>query len=163
MYIRSALTIFFISLSVLSAEVSLNQSYIQWPSRQGDDLLNRKDLQQIVELQRLRDSKAIIRFFEHKDPAIRARAAFAMASVQDGAAVPGLLKLLNDSYAPVRRDAALALRQSVGKIDTRLIFKHLGSEKDSHTRLMLMGAIGFHGDLDSLHQIIKLGFSKQIA
>ena len=106
MYPKFALAIFFISLSALSAEVNLNQSYIQWPSRQGDDLLNRKDLQHIVELQRLRDSKTIIRLFNHKDPTIRARSAFAMASVQDESAVPGLFELLKDSNATVRRDAA---------------------------------------------------------
>ena len=150
------LTIFLISLSMLSAEVSLNQSYIQWPSRQSDNLVNRKDLQHIVELQRLRDGNAIIPFFSHKDPAIRARAAFAMASVQDGAAVPGLLDLLKDDNATVRRDAALALRQSKGKVDIHLIFKHLASEKDAHTRLMLMGTMGFHGNLSSLHQLTQL-------
>ena len=46
------------------------------------------------------------------DPAIRARAAFAIGSMQDPAAVPTLLLLLDDEDPSVRADAAFALGQS---------------------------------------------------
>jgi cyclophilin family peptidyl-prolyl cis-trans isomerase len=81
------------------------------PSRPSDALLERPDLQLITELQVERNSVTLIAYLSEPDPAERARAAFALASIQDMRAVPALVGVLSDSSAAVRRDVAFALGQ----------------------------------------------------
>lgn len=79
--------------------------------RPSDGLLQSPQLQAVVDLQVAQDASALTGLLTDADPSIRARAAFALASVIDGAAAPTLLRSLEDSEAAVRRDAAFALGQ----------------------------------------------------
>ena len=79
------------------------------PARSADGLLSRPDLQRLVDAQNARDGATLVAALSASDPAVRARAAFALASVQDTAAVPALLQALADPEAAVRADAAFAL------------------------------------------------------
>ncbi len=79
--------------------------------RPADGLLARPDLQRIVDLQEQRDGAALLRYLDHEDATVRARAAFALGSVQDTAAASRLLELLLDLDPRVRADAAFALGQ----------------------------------------------------
>jgi cyclophilin family peptidyl-prolyl cis-trans isomerase/HEAT repeat protein len=127
--------------------------------RQSDNLLNRKDLQEIVALQSDRNAQSLSAFFTHEDPAIRARAAFAMGSVQDSAALPGLLLLLNDPVKEVRLDAAFAVRQNYGTPTSELLLYQLKKEKDPEVQSMLLEAIGFQGDEKVYEQVFKLSLN----
>ncbi len=74
-------------------------------NRPADGLLDRPDLQQIVELQLERNGVTLMAYLTEPDPAERARAAL------DLRAVPALIGLLSDSVEAVRRDAVFALGQ----------------------------------------------------
>jgi len=82
-----------------------------------DELLERPDLQAVVNAQVERDGAALVEALGDTDPAVRARAAFALASVQDSAAVPELNRLLRDDPSlVVREQAAFALGQMPGAV-----------------------------------------------
>ena len=78
----------FIVISLGSCNVKNEQGAIKSSEgdlfqRQKDQILNRTDLQEVVKYQNLRDAVTLSSYFTNEDPDIRARAAFAMASVQD--------------------------------------------------------------------------------
>jgi peptidylprolyl isomerase len=79
--------------------------------RPGDGLLGDPDLQRIVDLQTARDGTAILEYLDDGDPAVRARAAFALASVQHPGAERLLAPLLDDRDPRVRADAVFAIGQ----------------------------------------------------
>lgn len=71
-----------------------------------------RDLQEVVELQTRRDGATLVERLTAERPEVRARAAFALGSVQDSLAVPYLMAALGDESPAVRRDAAFALGQA---------------------------------------------------
>ena len=77
----------------------------------SSSLLERRDLQRIVELQTARDGIALDRLLSDRDATIRARAAFALGSVQDQRSAPALIEALGDDDPTVRAEAAFALGQ----------------------------------------------------
>jgi peptidylprolyl isomerase len=79
--------------------------------RPADGLLARPELRRIVDLQGQRDGAAIQEYLYEADATVRARAAFALGSVQDTTAAPRLMELLLDLEPRVRADAAFALGQ----------------------------------------------------
>ncbi len=129
----------------------------RWPLRHADGLLHREDLQEIVAAQCARDAAALEGFFDHRDPLVRARAAFAAGSVQDAASIPKLLELLRDPDRRVRLDAAFALRQTAGAPAEPLL-KRLAEERDGDVRAMLLAALGLQGDRDSYERAIGTPF-----
>ena len=80
--------------------------------RAADGLLQRPDLQALVDLQVRRDGAALAEALGSPDSLIRARAAFALGSVQDADAVDALRLRLDDPVPAVRADAAFALGQT---------------------------------------------------
>ncbi|MEM0962082.1 MAG: peptidylprolyl isomerase [Bacteroidota bacterium] len=98
-------------LSILAGCGSSGASVAE-AERDADGLLNRPDLQAIVDLQVLRDGTALTDLLASPDSLVRARAAFALGSVQDEAAIPALRRLLDDPVPGVREDAAFALGQT---------------------------------------------------
>ncbi|PSQ69343.1 MAG: peptidylprolyl isomerase, partial [Bacteroidetes bacterium QH_2_64_26] len=106
------------------------------PERPSDDLLTRPALQAVV----------------------RARAAFALASVQDTTAVPALLDRLKDSVPLVRTDAALALGQMPpSSVPSRPLLRALSFERDTRAQRHLIEALGKTGDEASLRRLLRLG------
>lgn len=118
--------------------------------RSADSLLTRSDLQAVVDLQVARDTPVLVELLNNPDAAIRARAAFALASVQDSSAVPFLISKLNDPVPTVRADAAFAVGQSSGAVDTDFLMEALATEADSTVRRRLIEALGKKGDQASL-------------
>ena len=118
--------------------------------RPSDGLLDRDDLQALVERQTRRDSAAVRAALRSSDPAVRARAAFAIGSVQDPAAVPELLRLLRDPVPSVRADAAFALGQSASAEAAIALMDALRAESDLAVRRLLLEALGKTGDLATL-------------
>ena len=119
-------------------------------NRPSDDLLTRSDLQAVVERQTRRDSAAVRAALRSSDPAVRARAAFAIGSVQDPAAVPELLRLLRDPVPSVRADAAFALGQSADAETAIALMDALRAESDPAVQRLLLEALGKTGDLATL-------------
>ncbi len=123
--------------------------------RPSDNLLARADLQAIVDLQVERDAKALVEHLGDEDPAARARAAFALASVQDSVAVPALLDLLNDQNTTVQADAAFALGQSEGRVYAPALLNALATTDDLTVQRRLIEALGKKGDKASLVPLVS--------
>ena len=127
------------------------------PERPSDDLLTRPALQAVVAAQIDRDGEALRDRLDAEDADVRARAAFALASVQDTSAIPGLLSLLRESIPFVQADAALALGQMppASVPDTPLL-RTLGFTRDAQVQRRLIEALGKTGTASSLRRLIRL-------
>jgi peptidylprolyl isomerase len=124
------------------------------PLRPSDGLLERPDLQALVEAQILRDATPLTRGLSSPDAVVRARAALALASVQDPAAVGGLLDALGDPDPQVRRDAAFALGQTGGFGVGEALLDALRDEEDPSVAGRLLEAVGKQGDQDQLRRLV---------
>ncbi|HUF90220.1 MAG TPA: peptidylprolyl isomerase [Gemmatimonadota bacterium] len=146
-------------LAALAVGPARAQADLRQPraGRPADGLLERPDLQRLVDAQTARDPGPLIRALEDPDPVVRARAAFALGSVQDVAAVPALLATLGDPDARVRADAAFALGQTADSTAERALLEALGSEADPDVRAELLDALGRTGGSGSLAALAALG------
>jgi len=121
-----------------------------------DDLLERPDLQAIVDAQVGRDGGALIEALGDDDPAVRARAAFALASVQDSAAVPALVDRLRDDTSPiVREQAAFALGQMPGTVPTNALLNAIARGRPA-LQVVALEALGKTGDADALRRVAAI-------
>jgi len=125
------------------------------PTRPGDGLLERSVLQDVVDRQVERDGQALRAFLAHEDPGVRARAAFALASVQDPEAGQDLAELLEDPVAAVREDAAFALGQLPGEGYGAVLLQALAEEEDAAVRLRLLEAVGKVGGSSALAGLLE--------
>ena len=116
------------------------------PTRPVDGLLGNPALQRVVDLQVARDGAGLRDLIRSEDAAVRARAAFALASVQDPEAGSALTGLLSDTDAAVRRDAAFALGQLGNPIYGPALLGALRDEADPEARGRLLEAVGKVGD-----------------
>ena len=110
--------------------------------RPSDGLLGDAQLQAVVDLQVRRDGPGIVAFLVAERPQVRARAAFALASVQDTAAVPALVEALGDGDPAVRRDAAFALGQAHRLVAVAPLAEAFASESDGDVRRRILEALG---------------------
>lgn len=124
-------------------------------SRPDDGLLRTPELQEVVDLQVARDGSALRERLDDPDPRVRARTAFALASVEDENAVPALLDLLEDPDAGVRGDAAFALGQSAGAGAARRLHEALLNEEDPAARRVLLASLGRTGDATALERLLR--------
>jgi peptidylprolyl isomerase len=124
--------------------------------RPPDGLLEQSALQVLVDAQVERDGEALIRALGDPDPPVRARAAFALASVQDPDAVPALLGLLGDPDPRVRADAAFALGQTADSTSAERLLEALAEESEPAVRRAFLEALGKTGDLASLRRLAAL-------
>lgn len=118
------------------------------------------ELREVVELQVARNGEALIERLADPDSLVRARAAFALASVQDTAAVPALLNALDDRSSRVRADAAFALGQVADStVATRLLMR-LQQERVATVLDLLLEALGKTGGSESLASLSALDFEE---
>ncbi|HUF11785.1 MAG TPA: peptidylprolyl isomerase [Longimicrobiales bacterium] len=118
-----------------------------------DGLLKSARLQQLVDLQIDRNGEALAAALGDADPRVRARAAFALASVQDTLAVPSLTPLLADADPLVRADAAFALGQTPTAGGAAALLSATLTEADTTVLLVMLDALGRAGgaaELDGL-------------
>lgn len=132
--------------------------------RPSDGLLENSALQEVVALQIDRDAVGLINLLSDADPAVRARAAFALGSLQDGGAVTGLLQALADPEPLVRADAAFALGQlvdySTGHTElAQGLLAALETETDILVRRRLLNAVGMAGTEPVAQQFAGMTFS----
>lgn len=125
-------------------------------SRPSDSLLRRPDLQRLVERQVARDGAALIAALEDDDPDVRARAAFALGSVQDTAVVDALLARLSDPNPDVRADVAFALGQTSAADLSEALLDALAQETAPDVQRQLLIALGKRGEAASLQRIISV-------
>lgn len=123
-------------------------------SRAPDSLLYRPALQQVVEWQTARRADSLMATLAHPDAVVRARAALALASVQDSNATAALTGLLQDDDVRVRRDAAFALGQAPGAVPSGPLLDALRHQSDETFAALLLEALGKTGDQASLQQLM---------
>lgn len=111
-------------------------------ARPPDGLLTNPVLQKVVDLQVRRDGAGLIQDLSSPRVDVRARAAFALGSVQDSSAVPALIHALRDTSAAVRRDAAFALGQAGDTAALAPLVAAYGVEKSPEVRHRLLEAMG---------------------
>lgn len=140
-----------LALWFVGATVAYGQS-----ERAPDGLLQRPALQALVEHQIDRNGDALIQALSASDPDVRARAAFALGSVQDTAAIEPLGSLLRDSVPGVRTDAAFALGQMPSGVPSSLLMDALRRERDAGVRDALIRALGRAGSPESLSALVDL-------
>ena len=127
------------------------------PERPSDGLLTRPALQTVVAAQIDRDGEALRDRLNAEDADVRARAAFALASVQDTSAIPGLLSLLRESIPFVQIDAALALGQMPpASVPDAPLLRTLGFTRDAQVQRRLIEALGKTGTDSSLRRLVRL-------
>ncbi|MDT8339890.1 MAG: peptidylprolyl isomerase [Longimicrobiales bacterium] len=128
--------------------------------RPEDALLERPDLQRIVELGLARDGAALAAYLDpvaHPDPTVRARAAFTLGSVQDTALVELLVGALHDLDARVRADVAFALGQlPVSGVATPL-FNVLKVEWDARAQAAQLEAVGKRCEEGAALRLFQIG------
>ena len=125
--------------------------------RPSDDLLAREDVQAVVEAQVDRDRAALREALDADVPAVRARAAHALASTPDTSAIPALLSLLTDGVPLVRTDAAFALAQMPDGVPADRLLEVLRYERDEAMQRRLIETLGRTGDAASQDALLALG------
>ncbi len=130
--------------------------------------LSEKTLQAILKAQDLRDATTLATFLWDTNPQIRARAAFACASVQDTSHIERLLQLLSDKDDSVRTAAAFALGQLNSVVDStrraavaKSLVDRMENELYSPTLLRIIEALGKVGDEASLNALVAAGERSQ--
>lgn len=126
----------------------------EW-GRPADGLLESRALQGVVEAQILRDGATLVSYLGFDDPVVRARAAFALGSLQDVAARPALLERLGDVDPRVRADAAFALGQLPDTTGTRALVDQLRVEPDDAARIQQIQAIGRAGGRGAIALLLR--------
>ncbi len=121
----------------------------------SDGLLESPALQEVVDLQVRRDGAGLQGFLDSPDPLIRARAAFALASVQDPTALEALARLLDDPSTNVRANAAFALGQLSLPDGGIELLDSLVEESDPEARRRLIEALGKRGGLDVIGELAE--------
>jgi len=150
------------SCNVEKKDVAFNSFEGDLFYRQSDHILERTDLQEVVKYQNLRDAESLSSYFTNHDPEIRARAAFAMASVQDSSVLQDLVELLSDPDELVRMDAAFAIRQSYGRVKPGLLIDYFNNEQSDRVKAMLLTSIGFNGHREDYDRTMSIPVSETI-
>ena len=121
----------------------------------SDGLLTRPDLQEVVDLQIARDGAALQPLLQSPDPAVRARAALALASVQDPTTAPALEAALADPSPAVRGNAAFALGQIPPADGGELLAQAFANEVDPGARLRMIEALGKQGGTAAVARLLE--------
>lgn len=143
-----------IALAVLAvAGCSSTAPVLEDAGRPADGLLTRPDVQAVVDLQVRRDGEALTALLTDPDSVIRARAAFALGSVQAPDAVAALRTLLDDPVPAVRADAAFALGQtadSTAGVALAVSLRREATPDVTRELLDALGKVGGHPDLEAV-------------
>ena len=126
-----------------------------FPTRPSDGLLGRPDLQALVDAQVRRDAPALIAALTSPDAAVRARAAFALGSVQSATAVEALFDALRDDVPAVRADAAFALGQTADSTRGVALLIALRTEATPAVQAELVDAVGKVGRAEDGQDLLR--------
>ena len=121
----------------------------------SDGLLERPELQAVVDLQIARDGAALERLLQDPDAVVRARAALGLASVQDPGTAPALMAALSDATPAVRASAAFALGFVPLDDGGEALAQAFVGEADPAVRLRMVGALGKRGGTDAVAVLLE--------
>lgn len=143
-------------IAVLVAGSFLLPAASAQPAAAGSAFQN-EGIRAVIDAQVERDTETLLRFLSHEDEAIRARAALALGSVQDSAAIPDLAERLTSDPSPhVQAQAAFALGQTPGTVPVVPLFEALStSSTDAALHDAALEALGKTGDAASLRQLAE--------
>lgn len=110
-----------------------------------------------MDLQVERDGPGLSALLAAEDPAVRARAALALASVQEPDVRPELEGLLEDPESSVRLEAAFALGQIPVADGGARLLDALEQEGDEAVRIRLIEALGKQGDESAVRTLLERG------
>lgn len=105
-----------------------------------------------IEAQRL-PPRALERYVDSEDPALRARAARALGRLRAAGALAPLGRMVDDPSAEVRFEAAFALGQTPGA--ERELLARLGLEEDPQIHAALCGALGKQGTAAAIPALLE--------
>ena len=114
----------------------------------------------VREILRLQDQRSLgdgrlVGYLQGADPAVRYRAAIALANIQDTSTSIAVIPLLRDPDSAVRSAAAFALGQIGSPVGVRELLNALATETDPQAQVRIIEALGKTGNegaLDSLCQ-----------
>lgn len=122
--------------------------------RPPDGVVGSPALRRLVDLQTARDAAGLVAALSDADAEVRARAAFALASVQDTAAVRVLVSALDDEDARVRADAAFALGQTPTMEGAAALLVRALVEADTTVLVTVLDALGKAGGAPELAGLV---------
>lgn len=112
--------------------------------------------------QRILSDSVLFHYLAHKDFRIRRRAALAIGNIQDSAAIPNLLPLLNDRSESVRSAAAFALG-SIGSSASEVeLAERLRSETTPMVVSRLLEALGKSGSAHVYDDVVSFGLPRRM-
>ncbi len=127
----------FLLLAIAACQNEADKTLAKGPNIFSDTLMI-----EIHEHQDKRNTKALIKFFNHESAKYRAAAAEAFGSVQDSLAIPMLSNLLNDEHGKVRKSAAYALGQTYDSSAIKPLVMALEQEDSLFVRRELIESLG---------------------
>lgn len=123
----------------------------------SDGLLQRSDLQGVVDLGVARDIDALLQALGSEDPVVRARGVRILGSFPDLGGLPTLIRLLDSDPVPeVRHSAAFALGRSGDPRAGGPLLRALESAEDPEFRRLLMEGVGETGDATAMGALARL-------
>jgi len=128
-------------------------------ARPDDGLLTDEGLQAVVGMQVSRDAFGLVQALSAESPQVRARAAFALGSIQAPEAVDGLIRALGDADERVRRDAAFALGRTGDPAAVEPLANAVAEERNRGARLAMIRALGFLPRAESADALLALDAS----
>jgi len=133
--------------------------------RPSDSLLDRPDLQMLVDLQTERDGATLVEYLGDDDPAVRARAAFALGSVQHPFTAHILRVLLEDGDPRVRADAIFAIGQSDADsfFAEHILIERFLSERNHTVRGRYLEAFGKIGGSSILRSLVDMNLERNLS
>ncbi len=131
------------------------------PVRPSDGILDSPALQAVVDLQVAGDMYGLIDALESDQGVVRARAAFALASLAALESVDALSAKLGDADPTVRADVAFALG-SIGDVQVvPMLGEALAGEKNLGVRSRILDALGHLGSPTSADVLLSADLSAQ--
>lgn len=122
------------------------------------NIFNDKTIQTIYSLKDQRNTALLLPYLKHENPRYRELAALAFGSVQDSAAVPYLLELINDPAPEIRRAAIFALGQTPSANVANILFAHLEDEDDGTVLEQLFDAIGKTASQEIINKMAEVNY-----
>lgn len=122
----------------------------------ADALLERPDLQRVVEAGHARNTPALLEAAGDADAAVRRRAALGLAAARARPAADALAVLLDDPAPEVRVAAAFALGQLRDPSRVPVLEQALAREDGSEVRARLIEALGRSGGPGALRALLAL-------
>ena len=137
----------------------IGTSTIEWDNepfmRTGEGLLRTPELQAIVDLQVDRDALGLSEMLFATNPSLRARAAFALGSIQEPTTFSILAsRLENEEDAAVRRDIVFAIGQLNTESSVPVLVDALSKESERDVRYRILEALGKVGSISASEALL---------